>query len=85
MDPPEAGDSSLLMKRSIWGVASVYNKLGDALCCRDVKGFQFLLQERAKRVVSKRLLSEWEFLYSPRRCVALACDIGLVRCSAQAQ
>ena len=67
MDPLEAGDSSLLMKRSIWGLVRVYNKLGDALCCWEFKGFQFLLQERAKLVASKRLLSESEFVYSPRR------------------
>ena len=66
VDRLESGDASLLMKRSIWGLVRVYNKLGNALCCRDVKGFQSLLQERAKSVVRKKLLESWIKLYSPR-------------------
>ena len=65
-DSLENQSPSRLMKRSIWGLVPVYNKLGNALSCSDVRGFQFLLQERAKAVVSKQLLSQWETLYSSR-------------------
>ena len=54
------------MRRSIWGLAKVYNGLGGARDCDSVKDFQMVLQERAKRIVAKELLNEWESLYSPR-------------------
>ena len=66
VDPLEGVTASMLMKRSIWGAIRVYNKLGNSLSCSDVKGFQFLLQERAKSVVAKKLLPDWDTLYSPR-------------------
>ena len=66
VNPLEDREVSPLMRRSIWGLAGVYNKLGNALACNEVKGFQFVLQERAKAVVSKRLCVHWSSLYSPR-------------------
>ena len=66
VDLLEGRTVSLLMKRSIWGQVHVYNGLGNALTCTDVKGFQGMLQGRAKAVVSKRLSSEWVRLYSRR-------------------
>ena len=54
------------MKRSIWGLVRVYNALGDALTCCEVKGFQWMLQERAKAVVSKKLDEGGDTLFSPR-------------------
>lgn len=56
MDLMEGQTLSLLMRRSIWGLIPLYNKLGNALACNDVHGFQFVSQKRAKRVVSKSLL-----------------------------
>ena len=56
---------SSFWKSSIWGLVKVYNSLGGALHCSDVKGFQSLFQERVKSVVSKKLLASWEGLYSP--------------------
>jgi hypothetical protein len=66
VDSLQSGNTSLLLRRSIWGLVGVYNKLGNALSCKDVKGFQFLLQERVKRVVTGDLLADWAKLYSPR-------------------
>ena len=41
----------MLIRRSIWGLVRVYNSLGGALECKEVKNFQMLLlQVRAKRV-----------------------------------
>ena len=65
-DPLEGRNVSLLMGRSIWGLVRVYNSLGSALECKDVKNFQMLLQARAKRVAAKGLMTEWHTLYSPR-------------------
>jgi len=65
-DPHADGKESLLMRRSIWGLIRVYNKLGGCAACTTVKDFQCLLQERARSIVAKRLLNEWESLYSPR-------------------
>ena len=65
-DSLENQNSSRLMKRSIWGLVPVYNKLGATLQCATVKDFQFMLQERAKRIVTKSLLANWEKLYCPR-------------------
>ena len=48
-DPLEGVDVSLLMRRSIWGLIGVFNKLGNALQYSDVKGFQYVLQERTKQ------------------------------------
>ena len=66
VDPLEGREASLLMRRSIWGLVRVYNTLGGALQCAEVKGLQYMLQERAKSVVSKHLLTAWDRLYSPR-------------------
>jgi hypothetical protein len=65
-DPLESQHASLLMKRSIWGLISVYNKLGGALQCAAVKDFHRMLQARAKRVVAGNLLADWVKLYSRR-------------------
>jgi hypothetical protein len=66
VDPLESQNASPLMKRSIWGLVRVYNALGNALTCCEVKGFQWMLQERAKAVVSKKLDEGWDTLFSPR-------------------
>ena len=66
VDPLDGQSASLLMRRSIWGLVKVYNGLGGALQCNEVKDFQGLLQERAKRIVAKNLLADWATLYSPR-------------------
>ena len=66
VDPLEGQSPSLLMRRSIWGLIRVYNKLRGSLQCAEVKDFQMLLQERAKSIVRKGLLASWETLYSPR-------------------
>ena len=58
--------ASALMKRSIWGQVKVYNSLRGALQCSTVKDFQWMLQERAKRVAAKKLADDWATLYSPR-------------------
>ena len=58
--------ASALMKRSIWGQVKVYNSLRGALQCSTVKDFQWMLQERAKRVAAKNLADDWATLYSPR-------------------
>jgi hypothetical protein len=65
-DPLANTTTSQLMKRSIWGLVPVYNTLGGTLECATVKDFQRHLQDRAKRVVCKHLLSDWGSLYSPR-------------------
>ena len=65
-DTTESCAESPLMKRSIWGLVRVYNKLGNALTCCEVKGFQWMLQERAKAVVTKKLDKGWDTLFSPR-------------------
>jgi hypothetical protein len=65
-DPFVSQHPSPLMKRSIWGLVSVYNTLGGALQCAAVKDFQGMLQSRAKRVVAGSLVADWETLYSPR-------------------
>ena len=65
-DALDGTNPSRLMRRSIWGLVKVYNGLGGARDCDSVKDFQMVLQERAKRVVAKDLLNEWESLYSPR-------------------
>ena len=57
---------SLFMKRSLWGLVRIYNSLGATLQCGTVKDFQRHLQDRAKRVVCKNLLADWDTLYSPR-------------------
>ena len=60
VDLLEGKDVSLLMQRSIWGLIRTYNKLEGALQCSDVKGFQHMLQELTKWVVSKQLQpGEW--------------------------
>jgi hypothetical protein len=64
--PTATNTVSLLWKRSIWGLIRVYNTLGGALQCAAVKDLQFMLQERAKRIVVKQLNDNWEELYSPR-------------------
>ena len=61
-----ANTVSLLRKRSLWGLISVYNTLGEALDYATVKDLQFLLQERAKRIVVKHPHENWEELYAPR-------------------
>ena len=66
VDPLATRKASPLLQRSIWGLVKIYNKLGGALQCSAVKDFQGMLQERAKRVVAKHLLADWEYLYSPR-------------------
>jgi len=66
IDPLASERPSLLMRRSIWGLVAVYNKLGSALCCNAVKDFQQLLQMRTKSIVAKGLLTDWSSLYSPR-------------------
>jgi hypothetical protein len=66
VDPLEGQSPSLLMRRSISGLIRVYNKLGGAQQCAEVKDFQMLLQERAKSIVRKGLWANWETLYSPR-------------------
>ena len=65
-DVLEGTHPSLLMRRSIWGLVSIYNGLGGARDCSSVCDFQKLLHERAKRVVDKQLLPQWARLYSPR-------------------
>jgi hypothetical protein len=66
VDPSADCSESLLLKRSMWGLVRVYNTLEGTLQCRTVKDFQKHLQDRAKRIVAKRLLEKWECLYSPR-------------------
>jgi hypothetical protein len=66
VDPCAECSVSLLLKRSMWGLVRVYNTLGGTLQCKTVKDFQKHLQDRAKRVVAKKLLVEWATLYSPR-------------------
>ena len=66
-DPLEGCEVSLLMGRSIWSLVRVYNKLGSALACCEVKGFQSLLQDRLKSIASKKLNPDsWGKTYSPR-------------------
>ena len=66
IDALESQRASPLMRRSIWGLVRVYNRLGNALTCSEVKGLQWMLQERTKAVVAKNLTAEWSTLYSPR-------------------
>jgi hypothetical protein len=66
IDPFENRSPSLLMRRSIWGLVRVYNSLGGTLQCSTVRDFQKHLQDRAKSIVAKKLLEDWETLYSPR-------------------
>ena len=65
-DALEGKTATLLMRRSIWGLVKVYNSLGGARACKSVPDFQKLLQERAKRIVVKQLLDDWDTLYCPR-------------------
>jgi hypothetical protein len=65
-DVLEGTNPSRLLRRSLWGLVSIYNRLGGARGCASVADFQKLLQERAKRIVQKRLLANWNTLYSPR-------------------
>ena len=66
LDPLEVKNVSLLMRRSIWGLVRVYNTLAGTLQCGSVKDFQKHCQDRAKQVVAKRLLADWDTLHSPR-------------------
>ena len=66
-DVLEGTNPSPLMRRSIWGLVKVYNSLGGSHTCSTVSAFQYLLQERTKRVVQKQLLGDWMLLYPPRR------------------
>jgi hypothetical protein len=66
VDPLEAQSNSPFMRRSIWGLVRIYNSLGGTLQCATVKVFQKHLQDRAKRVVNKKLEDDWATLYSPR-------------------
>ena len=58
-----------LVKRSVWALVPVYNKLGSGaqkIC--NVKLFQQYLQERVKTLITKNLadLDRWDCEYSPR-------------------
>ena len=66
LDPLEGKNVLLLMRRSIWGLVRVYNTLEGTLQCGSVKELQKHCQDRAKQVVAKRLLADWDTLYSPR-------------------
>jgi hypothetical protein len=66
VDPLTTESVSLFMRRSIWGLIRVYNLLGGATTCGTVADFQKMLQLRAKSVVKKNLLHDWNTLYSPR-------------------
>jgi hypothetical protein len=66
IDPLAERSVSLFMKRSLWGLVRIYNSLGATLQCGTVKDFQRHLQDRAKRVVCKNLLADWDTLYSPK-------------------
>ena len=65
-DPLADQNPSRLLRRSIWGLVRVYNNLGATLECATVPDFQRHLQDRAKRVVEKRLTEDWATLYCPR-------------------
>jgi hypothetical protein len=56
-----------LIKRSIWGLVAVYNRLCGARHIATVADFQKYLQERLKRLIDKGLqLDCWQRAYSPR-------------------
>ena len=69
LDPYSGRTTPPVVKRSVWGLLPVYNKLGsNAQSIATVKDFQAYLQERAKVIIQKNLIEEWTDLYSPRRC-----------------
>jgi hypothetical protein len=70
VDPLEGQSPSMRMRRSIWGLVKVYNCVGGTLQCESVKDFQRHLQDRAKRIVAKSLVADWEKLYSSMACTA---------------
>ena len=58
--------ASPFMRRSIWGLVSIYNLLDNAVTCSTVSDFQRMLQMRVKRIVAKGLVTDWSTLDSPR-------------------
>ena len=67
LDDPLANQKvSPLLQRSIWGLVRVYNTLGNAASCGNVKDFQGLLQARLRSIIEKKLLIDWDDLYCPR-------------------
>jgi len=66
-DPCEGATTPHIMKRSIWGLLSVYNRLGSGTQnIESVREFQQYLQERVKKLLRAGQLDGWTRTYSPR-------------------
>jgi hypothetical protein len=68
LDPYNGRTTPPVVRRSVWGLLPVYNRLGSgAQSILTVKDFQFLLQERVKTLITKGMVGEdWASMYSPR-------------------
>ena len=64
IDPLANQTPSLLIRRLILGLVTIYNTLRSTLQCASVKDFQTHLHGRTKRMVEKKLMVDWERLYS---------------------
>jgi hypothetical protein len=67
MDPYENVTRRPIIRRSMWGLLPVYNRLGSAAQSKQtVKEFQTGLQERVKRLLQAGHTERWQHTYTPR-------------------
>ena len=67
VDPYENVTRRPIIRRSMWGLVPVYNRLGSAAQSKQtVKDFQTGLQERVKRLLQAGHTDRWQCTYSPR-------------------
>ena len=66
-DAYEGSGRTALIRRSVWGLVAVYNRLGSgAQSIKTVADFQRYLQERLKNLIAKGYVVQWQSTYSPR-------------------